>query len=223
MTEAQSQFQLTPAEHQLLAELGLDAKLASYNVKRLTAKAGEVLYNPGDTSAAFLVLLNGSIRVELITKSNREIVLYRVQKSQTCLLTTTALLKSEVYFARGVAESDITALAIPAKNFHTALSTSPKFTQYILSDYAHRVESLVKLIDRITSKDIKSGIANILLSECGTDNIAKLTQLEIARNIGTAREVVTRKLANLEKQGLIKRERGRILILDKTALAALAS
>lgn len=218
MSKAQTQSQLTPAEHDVLSSLGLGAEFKPQNVKRLTIKAGEVLYNPGDTSTAFLILLWGNLRVEITSKSGQNIVLYRVQKSQTCLLTTAALLKSEVYFARGVAESDLTALAIPATDFHHALSTSLKFTKFILSDYAHRIENLVHLIAHISSKNIKPNVAAFLLAECEDAHVIRITPLEIAQKIGTTREAVARNLAIMQEQGLIQRERGRIILLDKDAL-----
>ena len=206
------------AQGKLIKSLGLNGRDFSSRIGQISAKKGDVLFCPGDASKAFLILFQGCIRVDLTTKSDREIVLYRVQEAETCLITTTALLKSEVYFARGVAETDIKALALSAADFHAALASSPVFAQHVLSDYARRVESLVGLIDRLTSKDVKADIAAALLAEMDENGVVILTQIALARNVGTAREVVSRKLAELESQGIVKRERGRIRILDKSKL-----
>ncbi|MBL4870092.1 MAG: Crp/Fnr family transcriptional regulator [Robiginitomaculum sp.] len=215
-TENKSNF--SGAEGKLIKSLGLNEGSFSLRIGHIVAKRGDVLFCPGDESKAFLILLQGCIRVDLTTKSDREIVLYRVKEAETCLITTTALLQSEVYFARGVAETDIKALALSASDFHTALAVSPVFAQHVLSDYARRVESLVGLIDRLTSKDVKADIAAALLAEMDEDGVVTITQTALARNIGTAREVVSRKLSELETHGIVKRERGRIRVLDKTKL-----
>ena len=189
MPENAKSIDFSARESAVLKRLGLDMDVITPRISRISARAGDVLFSPGDTSAAFLVLLSGCIRVDLTTKTDREIVLYRVKEAETCLITTTALLDSDVYFAHGTAETDITALALPAADFHAALSSSPAFSKHILSDYARRVESLVGLIDRLTSKDIKADIAAALLSGMDEDGIVHLTQAAFARNIGTAREV----------------------------------
>lgn len=205
-------------ETQVLSRLGLHVGDLPARIGRIHANAGDVLFSPGDESKAFLILLEGSIRVDLTTRSDREVVLYKVKQSETCLITTTALLESDVYFARGTAETDIVALALPAPDFHAAIAQSPAFSKHIMLDYARRVESLVGLIGRLTSRDVKSDIASKLLAEMDEDGVVRITQAAFAREIGTAREVVARKLAELEAQGILKRERGRIRILDKTRL-----
>jgi len=207
---------LSPHEFETITALGLTDVKSNIFFQRMSARAGDVLFAPGDTSAAYLIVMSGQIRVELTTKSDREIALYRVSAAQTCLITTTALLRSEVYFASGVAETDIEALALPAAGFQTALQTCPAFAAFILGDYARRVESLVGLIDRLTSKDIDHDLASELLSAMNDAGIVHLTQADLARNIGTAREVISRKLAGLERRGLIKRARGQIVVIDKT-------
>ena len=193
---------ISAKETQILSRLGLYIGDLPTRISRIHVKTGDVLFSPGDASTAFLILLEGCIRVDLTTRSDREIVLYKVNESETCLITTTALLESDVYFARGTAETDITALALPAADFHGALVQSPVFSRHIMSDYARRVESLVGLIGRLTSRDVKAEIASTLLSEMDEDGVVHLTQIALARNIGTAREVVARKLAEFETQGI---------------------
>ncbi len=217
-TAKDNSINLSIKEREVLSQLGLHIGDLPARIGRVYAKAGDVLFSPGDESKAFLILMEGRIRVDLTTRTDREIVLYKVNESETCLITTTALLESDVYFARGTAETDIVALALPAPDFHAALAQSPAFSKHVMGDYARRVESLVGLIGRLTSRDVKAEIAATLLDEMDAEGVVHLTQVALARNIGTAREVVARKLAEFEAQGLVKRERGRIRILDKTSL-----
>ncbi len=202
-------------ELKLLKSIGIDDEASLAHLTRLSARVGDTIFNPGDTSKAFLILLNGCIRVDLITKTDREIVLYRMRETETCIITATTLLESETYFARGIAETDIAALAMPQADFEKVMANSPAFTHFVLQDYARRVSSLVQLVDRLTTKNVQADIMAFLRGEMDADGIVVVTQTDLARDIGTAREVISRKLTALEKQGTIRRERGQIIILEK--------
>jgi CRP/FNR family transcriptional regulator len=209
---------LTANETRILERVGLTDASIQNDFRQISAKAGDVLFKPGDESRAFLILTKGQIRVELTTKADRNIVLYRMKEAQSCIITTTALLKSEAYFAKGVAQTDIEALALPQARFEDVMANNPRFTHFVLADYAQRVSTLVQLIDRLTSKDILVDLSALLLKHVNADGEVHLTQADIASNIGTAREVVSRKLSRLEALGVIRRERGRVIILDADAL-----
>jgi len=215
MTQNSPQF--SPDELKLLGSIGIKDEVSIARLMRLSANGGDTIFSPGDASQAFLILLSGRIRVDLITKTDREITLYRMRETETCIITATALLESETYFARGIAETDITALAMPQADFEQVMANSPEFTHFVLQDYARRVSSLVGLVDRLTTKDVAADIMAFLNLEKDGDGNVYISQVDLARNIGTAREVISRKLSALEKQGLVRRERGRIVVLDKNS------
>lgn len=189
----------------------------SCHVEPVAFKAGDVLFKPNDSCRLFLILIEGSIRVELTSKTGRLITLYRMCSGESCVLTTSALLNNEKYYAQGIAETDITAVAIPANDFRQLLQLSPTFSQFVLNDYAKRVTSIVTLIDKMAARDVLSEVSEFLLSH-QKDNTVVATQADIAMDIGSAREVVSRKLAILESKGLIQRERGRIVLHDCPSL-----
>ncbi|HHL42506.1 MAG TPA: Crp/Fnr family transcriptional regulator [Hellea balneolensis] len=198
----------------LLAGLGIRDNDALSNFETLKVKAGDVLFKPGDQAKVFLVLVRGHIRVSLITKTDRELTLYHVGANETCLLTNTALLQSETYYARGTAETDVEALILPSAKFTEAIERSPEFLKFILTDYSRRIENLVALVDRLANRDVSGQLAEILCQNADVHGRVPLTQIEMAREIGTAREVVARKLADLEHHGHVKRERGAVQILN---------
>jgi len=205
-------------ELKLLKSIGIDDEASLTHLTRLSANVGDTIFSPGDLSKAFLILLSGQIRVDLITKTDREVTLYRMHAAETCIITATTLLKSEKYFARGIAETDIIALAMQQVDFEQVMANSPAFTRFVLQDYARRISSLVGLVDRLTAKDVQADISAFLYGQVNADGNVYITQTDLARNIGTAREVIARKLANMEKQGIVRRERGHIVILDKSKL-----
>ena len=218
MSQVKNITEFSEDELKLLGSIGIVDEVSLSHLTRLSAREGDTIFNPGDRSKAFLILLNGCIRVDLITKTDREIVLYRMRETETCIITATTLLKSETYFARGIAETDITALAMPQANFEQVMAKSPAFTHFVLQDYARRISSLVQLVDRLTTKDVRADILAALAARMGVDGIVTVSQTDLARDIGTAREVISRKLALLEKQGVLCRERGRIIIMDMERL-----
>jgi len=173
-----------------------------------------VLFKPGDRSQAFLILCSGSIRVEMTARSGREVTLYRMRPSESCILTTSALLNSEVYYAQGVAESDITAIALSVDDFYKAIQFSNVFARYILSGYASRVSSIVRLVDRMTARDVMFDVSQYLAINIDQKMRVIATQTKIANEIGTAREVVGRKLHVLEAEGVVKLGRGEISIVN---------
>lgn len=208
-------FHPSLSDHGLNEELFLRGELQAQNI---SFKKDDTLFHPGDISKAFLILIKGSVRVELTSRTGRDILLYRMNENQTCVLTTSALLSNQVYAARGLAETDIEAIALPADQFEKALLVSKDFSHFVLRDYAQRVSSLVALIDRITSRNITAEICKLLLEKRDPDNCISMTQERIAKDIGSAREVVARKLSKLEGQHVIKKQRGKIFIMNMELL-----
>ena len=203
-----------------LHNIGLTQDLIDQHQFRIDAvdfSAGDVLFKPNDSCHLFLILLEGSIRVELTSRSGRLITLYRMSAGESCILTTSALLNDEQYYAQGLAESNIKALAIPADDFNRMIALAPEFSHFVLKDYAKRVTSIIGLIDKMASRDVLADVGNFLL-EHQKDNVVVSTQADMAMDIGTAREVVSRKLAFLETKNVIQRERGKIIIIDHNAL-----
>jgi CRP/FNR family transcriptional regulator len=188
-----------------------------FHIETVDFSAGSVLFKPNDSCHLFLILLSGSIRVELTSRNGRLITLYRMSSGESCILTTSALLNDEQYYAQGIAESDITALAIPAEDFHRMVEIAPDFSRFVLRDYAKRVTSIISLIDKMASRDVLADVGQYLLDHQKNNEITT-TQADIAMDIGSAREVVSRKLAILESKSFIKRERGKIIILQRDAL-----
>ncbi|MGH1439105.1 MAG: Crp/Fnr family transcriptional regulator [Cellvibrionaceae bacterium] len=208
-------------EHRFLDDIGLtpaflkEKKIAA---NELHFEAGQVLFQSGDACGAFLILVKGQLRVEMTTKSGREIVLYRMHENDTCIMTTSVLLNHEHYYARATTETAITAIAIPAADFHRALQYSTTFTRYVLSGYAQRMSALIQLLDRVASKDILYELSSLLLRHCDEQNFVQMQQDAIAKEVGTVREVVSRKLAMLESEGVVKTHRGRVEIINRTYL-----
>ena len=208
-------------EQSICDNIGLTLDILQHNDISLSVASfsqGTVLFRPGDDCQTFLVLCMGSIRVEMTAKSGRDVTLYRISPTESCILTTSALINSELYYAQGVAESDITAIALSTENFHKAIQSSKQFVQYVLSGYANRVSSVISLVDRMATRDVMSDVCSYLIERVDEKLAVSATQVEIANDIGTAREVVGRKLQVLEAENIVILKRGIITVIDMVKL-----
>ncbi len=206
----------------LLSRMGLPQTLLEakkISASLLSVDANQVVFSPGDSCGAFLILTSGQLRVDMTTRSGREILLYRMKENDSCVITTSVLLNHEKYYARATTETSVDAIAIPTKDFFIALNESAKFAQIILKNYSQKMSMLIQLLDKVTSKDILFELCSLLIQRCDADNTVKMTQEAIATEIGTAREVVSRKLSSLEEEGILLSKRGRVEIVDHDRLA----
>ncbi len=206
-----------------LTRLGQDlvATLATSS-SIVTLPAGSRIYGPGQAPESYLLLLEGSIRVQQVSESGREIVLYRVAAGESCALTTACLMGYEDYPAEAVAETDIRAVAIPRATFDDLIARSPEFRRFVFTAFSTRVTELFHIIEEVafSRMDIRLAYKLLELSH-GADHVAA-TQQQLASELGSAREVVSRILSEFQRRGWISSARGNIAINDRPALERLA-
>ena len=206
----------------VLAKLEADAKsLIARSMTTLHLKQGARVFQQGDTAKNYLMVKEGSVRVSVMTEQGREIVLYRVEGGQTCVLTSACLLSGAQYDAEAVAESPTEAIILPKPAFDELMATSPKFRQFVFSSYGERLHSLIGLVQEITTKHVDRKLARYLVSEAA-DGVVTNTHQAIAVELNTAREVVTRLLRDFSERGWLKIARGQITLIDAKALATYA-
>lgn len=188
-----------------------------------TIPAGQVLYKSGDSCENFVLVLHGSIRVQIISESGNEVVLYRVEDGQSCILTTTCLVAHERYHAEGITETEVSAVIIPAAAFRNALAQSEGFRTFVFSSYAQRLTDLFMLIDAISFGRMDVRLASTLLTMADRNREIHITHSDLARELGTAREVVSRLLKDFERRNWVQLRRGVITVDDPQALQQFAS
>lgn len=187
----------------------------------LTVAAGTVIFSPGKMAESMLLLLAGSVRVQQLSETGREIVLYRVNPGETCVLTTACLMAEEEYSAEGIAETEVTAVAIPRPVFDEALGASAAFRRFVFGAYARRIADLFLTIEDIAFRRVDIRLAEKLLA-LAREGRVKATHAQLATELGTAREVVSRQLAEFQRRGWVELARGEIAIADVNGLRALA-
>jgi CRP/FNR family transcriptional regulator len=187
----------------------------------LSLKAGARIYGPGQAPQHYLLLAEGSVRVGQVSETGREIVLYRVAPGESCALTTACLLGYEEYLAEAVAETDVTAIAVPRASFDDLIAQSADFRRFVFTAFSVRVTNLLRLIDEVAFGRLDIRLAAKLLElSHGTAEIA-VTQQQLAAELGSAREVVGRLLGEFQRRGWIAASRGSIALVDRAALQRL--
>ena len=197
----------------------LDELLADARVVSLARD--HFVFHAGDLCEAFLILLDGGVRVQLVSANGREVTLYRIGPGGSCILTTSCLLSQEHYPAEAIAESDTHALAIPEPAFQSALENSAWFRKFVFDGFSSRLTNVIHKIEEIafTSIDVRLAAFLLELHDKGTRDV---THQDISVELGTAREVVSRHLKRFEAEGWVQLGRGQISVIDRPALEALA-
>lgn len=205
-----------------LKELDEETKSALQRMAtRVTLPRGKLVFRPGDPCVQFPLIASGSIRVQRVTESGREIVLYRVSANETCILTIASLLATESYAAEAIAETDVVAYVLRAGPFKQLMNQSNAFRSLVFDGYSRRIMALMSKIQELVCTRVDVRLAERLLELMDADRQITTTQQALAADLGTAREVIGRALNTFERSGWVSLSRGAIDVINANALTAL--
>ena len=188
----------------------------------VTVPADTVVFTPGQQPDSMLLVLDGTVRVQHLSEKGREIVLYRVRGGESCVLTTSCLLAHEGYSATGITETEVHAVSIPRKLFDTLLGNSSEFRQFVFHAYSRRIADLFLVVEDVAFQRMDVRVAHKLLELAGDKHTLRITHQQLAAELGTAREVVSRQLSEFQRRNWIEQTRGAVTLLDKPAIERLS-
>ena len=183
--------------------------------------AGTQVFAPGQSADNLMLLLEGSVRVQQRSETGREVFLYRVHAGESCVLTTACMLAFEEYSADGIAESEVTAVVIPRTTFDDLVARSRIFREFVFAAYSRRITDLFTLIDDIVFQKMDVRLASRLLELADVSGTVHATHAFLASELGTAREVISRTLAEFQRRGWIEQSRGRVDLVGREGLTRL--
>jgi CRP/FNR family transcriptional regulator len=159
----------------------------------------------------------GSIRVFRIGESGREITLYHVRAGETCLVNLLSVLLAREACASAQAEGAVTAVLLPGEMARDWIRSSDTFRKYAFDNMGQRLIDVMTLVEAIAFGKMDHRLAEYLRDRAGLDSRIVTTHEEIASDLGTAREVVSRLLSSFAQQGAIALSRGciRVKRLDR--------
>ena len=185
-------------------------------------KKGDQVFGPMNIPDSLFFLYDGRIRVSQSSDSGREIVLYRVDAGESCVLTTACMLAEEAYNAEGIAETDVTAVVLPKPAFDRLAAEEDAFRNFVFAAYSRRLIDLLRVVDDVAFGRIDVRLAERLLTLGDGLKEIRTTHQELASELGTAREVISRVLNDFHKRNLIEQSRGVITFRNKAGLGAIA-
>ena len=184
-------------------------ELAEQQCQVLNLTAGQQVFGAGDACAGLPVVLAGSIKVQMTGASGNGIVLYRMAANDMCTLSIGCLITGAGYRAEAIVEQDSTAILVPRALFNQMMAESVEFRYRVLASYGKRLDELMLLVEEVAFQRMDQRLLEWLEQRRPLGAII-ITHQELAVELGTAREVVSRLLKELEREGKVSLGRGKI-------------
>ena len=179
------------------------------------APPGRRLFGEGGPCSHFPLLVEGTIRASKFGPDGHEVLLYRLNPGESCVITVVALLGATPYPAVGTAETRVTLFGVPRALFVDLVVRSSVFRSFVFRFLSERMAHLMALIDDVAFRRVDQRLASRLLRHAGP---IPVTHQMLADDLGTTREVVSRTLESFQESGMLRLGRRRIEILDRRAL-----
>jgi CRP/FNR family transcriptional regulator len=185
--------------------------------------AGKIVFSEGDRANAIALVLSGAARVFKIGKNGRQITLYRFSVGDFCILTANAILNNQPFPANATVEQQIEAVMIPEDVFREWVQRYSLWREFVFNMLSARLTNMLTLVDEVLFRSMEARIASYLLQHSRPQNPIYITHQEIAMELGSSREVISRILKGFVASGLIRSVRGLIEVLDFDYLNSLAN
>lgn len=168
---------------------------------------GRILFRAGDPCQGLPLVLNGTVKVQMTGLSGHSIVLYRMGADDICTLSIGCLMTGDGFRAEAVVEEDAEVFMVPRGLFDRLMDQSADFRLGIMESYGRRLNDLMLLVEEVAFRRMDERLAHWLETRAVEGSI-RITHQELAVELGTAREVVSRLLKELERQGKLRLSRG---------------
>jgi len=179
--------------------------------------AGADVFLEGDPVEAIALLISGVVRVYKIGETGRQITLYRFGDGQSCILTANAILSRKTFPAVATVERDAEAVMVPADSFRDWVNRHRPWREFVFDLLSARLSSVMELVDEIAFRRMDVRLAEFVISRARAGTL-RITHQEIASELGSSREVISRLLEDLAGDGVVRTGRGEIEVLDSDAL-----
>jgi CRP/FNR family transcriptional regulator len=193
---------------------------AIQHLAAVTVPGGTQAYVPGDECRNFLLLLSGNIRIYASGRGGREIVLYRIQPGEFCILSLVSFMQGSSFPANAVTENQVQALVMDRAIFSRAMKNSPALCDIMMMELSHRFLEVINRVQELAFEPLDLRMANLLCRRFREENGAtiEITHNQLAQELGTTREVASRMLKDLERGSYINLSRGSVSLHDDDAI-----
>jgi CRP/FNR family transcriptional regulator len=189
----------------------------------VSLRKGATFYREGDVCDHFGLVGHGNIRVFKSAATGREITLYHVRDGEACLLNMLSVFLGRPAAATAVVEADTEALVVPANVIRKWLSIHESIRTFVFEAMSVRLTDVMTLTVEVSIRRMDVRLASLLLNLADVNRAVHLTHDELAAELGTAREVVSRLLKEFERSGALHLGRGHVAIVDPSLLASVVA
>jgi CRP/FNR family transcriptional regulator len=178
--------------------------------------AGDVIMDIGSYIKSMPLLLVGAIKVLREDEEGNELLVYYLHAGGTCAVSLTCCMRQETSSIRAICEEDVQFISIPVKYMDVWMKKYDSWKNFVLETYRQRFEELLETIDSIAFLKMDERLLKFLNGkrEVTKSSVFNITHQEIAYDLHSSREVISRLLKKLEKLGKIKLGRNKIELLD---------
>jgi CRP/FNR family transcriptional regulator len=180
---------------------------------------GKDIFVEGDAVQSIALILSGKVRVYKIGENGREITLYRFGLGESCILTANAIMNHQTFPAVALVESEAEAIMVPAETFRDWMRRYDEWRTFLFDLLSQRLADVMAIVDEVVFHRMDARVAALLLRRTEQGSIIQITHQEIAAELGTSREVISRILEGFESAGSISSSRGQIEVLDAQELS----
>lgn len=199
------------------SQIGRDFRQAAYYAR---IPAGKDIFVEGDAVQSIALMLSGNVRVYKIGENGREITLYRFGLGESCILTANAIMNQQTFPAVALVESEAEAIMVPAATFRDWMRRYEEWRNFLFDLLSQRLAAVMAIVDEVVFHRMDARVAALVLRRAEQGSIIQITHQEIAAELGSSREVISRILEGFESAGMISSSRGQIEILDAGELEA---
>jgi CRP/FNR family transcriptional regulator len=214
---------LTEARFPFLAGLSRGGRRELEALLAKSVDSRRAVLRRGDQADGAYLVVGGALRVFYVSAAGREATLYHVEAGGTCVLSLASAFAGEPYPAwvqAGPAGAEV--VRVPSAVFHRLFDGEASFREFVLRALSARIFELMSTLEELGSAMVERRVARFLLKARQPNGKVTASQIGIASELGTAREVVYRALRALSAKRLIETGRMRIRIVDEPGLTAVA-
>lgn len=180
--------------------------------KPVNVKAGDIIMDTGQYIKFIPLLLSGSIKIIRQDDTDGEILLYYVGSNETCAMSLTCCMAHQKSRIRAIAEEDTEMITVPVEKMDEWMIKYESWKNFVMQTYNARFDELLRTIDSIAFQKVDERLENYLKSkaELTESKLLVVSHQQIAEELNSSREVISRLLKHLEKNGKIKLGRNKI-------------
>jgi len=180
-----------------------------------TLDEGDILFRESSAIHSVPIVLKGSIKIYQTDDDYRELLLYYLKEGETCIMSILDGLYNENSKIKALAHEKSEVLLIPVHKLSVLTKSHPQWVDYIFKAYHHRFRELLDVVNAVAFQKMDNRLLDFLnqKSELLNSKEIEITHEELARELGTARVVVSRLLKQMERENLVELKRNRITLV----------